>query len=431
VKKVLLISYFFPPCNLTASERVYSWAKHLNASGYYPIVITRRWDHQIKSLEDVSIATPTDIIHQKNDSFEMYQLPYIPNTKDKIYSKYGNKKMVLLRRTLSLIEIVLQRYINSFIPYNNIGQFADELISKNNDIKNVIISGNPYILFKYGYQLQKKYNVKWIADYRDAWTTSEIDLIERGFLFKWIRDNDKHLEKKWVGTASAITSVSEPLLNEISSFVGVKGKWISNGFETGEFDKFLNMPTFNDFTITYVGTLYHGQQIEFFCEAFIKLINNMDGIKVKLLFPGLAFHQEQHQRINNCMQGYEQYFECTERTEKEKILEIEARSHLLLYPAWKGFKGIIASKIYEYISSGTHTLVAPSDNGEVEKIIIESGCGTCTNTVDETYNFLVTAYKKYEQGIKLQADLRGDKALFFSRKHQAKRLAELLDAINK
>jgi hypothetical protein len=66
---------------------------------------------------------------------------------------------------------------------------------------------------------------------------------------------------------------------------------------------------------------------------------------------------------------------------------------LLLYPAWKGFNGIIPSKIYEYISSGTHTLVAPSDNGEVEKILLKSGCGTITNTVDETFNFFETCLR--------------------------------------
>ena len=101
----------------------------------------------------------------------------------------------------------------------------------------------------------------------------------------------------------------------------------------------------------------------------------------------------------------------------------------MLYPAWKGFNGIIPSKIYEYISSGTHTLVAPSDNGEVEKILLKSGCGTIANSVDETYNFLIHAYDLFTKGIKIKADLSGEHANFFSREHQANRLADLLDEI--
>jgi hypothetical protein len=101
----------------------------------------------------------------------------------------------------------------------------------------------------------------------------------------------------------------------------------------------------------------------------------------------------------------------------------------LLYPAWKGFNGIIPSKIYEYISSGTHTLVAPSDNGEVEKILLKSGCGSIANTVEETLKFLRSTYELYLKGIKLNADLSGENAKFFSREHQANRLADLLDEI--
>lgn len=429
MQRILLISYFFPPCNLTAAERVNSWAKHLHKFGYYPIVISRRWDHKIKNLSDVSMATPEEVLHEKHEHYESYLVPYLPNLKDKIYTKYGNEKFVMPRRALSMVELIMQRYANWFIPFKNIGDFANEFIGKNDDIKKVLISGNPYILFKFGYQLNKKYGTKWIADYRDAWTTSEIDLIARGAIFKYIRNSDENSEKKWVGSASAITSVSEPILKNLTNLVGIKGKWIPNGFELGEFSQVKNTEPFKDFTVTYIGTLYHGQQIELFCEAFIRLINELKIKNVKLFFPGLAFHTDQFERIKKIMNGYESFYECTGRTEKEQILEIETRSHLLLYPAWKGFNGIIPSKIYEYISSGTHTLVTPSDNGEVEKIILKSGCGTITNTVDETLDFLKKTYEMFLKGEKIKADLTGDNAYFFSREHQANRLADLLNEI--
>ena len=129
------------------------------------------------------------------------------------------------------------------------------------------------------------------------------------------------------------------------------------------------------------------------------------------------------------MAGYESFVLCTERCAKEKILEIERNSHLLFYPAWKGFNGIIPSKIYEYISSGTFTLVVPSDNGEVEKIITQSGCGAVANTSEEAYSILKQAYTLYLQGKRMTSALSPENAYFFSREHQAKRLADLLDVI--
>ncbi len=429
MQRILLISYFFPPCNLTAAERVNSWARHLNKFGYYPIVVSRRWDINIKNLSDLSHATPKEVLYEKHENYESYLVPYLPNLKDRIYTKYGNKKFVTLRRALSMIELIMQRYSNLFIPFNNMGAFADDFIKKNRDIKKVIISGNPYIQFKFGYQLNKKYGTKWIADYRDAWTTSEIDLIARGTMFKYIRASDVASEKKWVGTASAITSVSEPILKNLTNLVGVPGKWIPNGFELGEFDDLKDLKPFDKFTVTYIGTLYHGQQIELFCQAFIQFINHIKTDNVKLLFPGLAFHKDQFQRIANIMAGYENYFEGTERTSKDKILEIEVKSHLLLYPAWKGFNGIIPSKIYEYISSGTYIMVAPGDNGEVDKILTQSGCGKIANTQEEIFEFLKHAYDLYTIGIKLKTDLSAENVYFFSREHQAKRLADLLNTL--
>jgi glycosyltransferase involved in cell wall biosynthesis len=426
MKRVLIISYFFPPCNLTASERVSSWAKHLNKFGYYPVVITRRWDHKIKTLADTSLATPNDSVHEKNENFEVYYLPYIPNLRDRIYTKYGNK-LGIFRRLLSLMELALQNYFDYFIPYNNFHQFAQQFLTENSDIKLLIISGNPYIQFKFGYKLSKKFNLKWIADYRDAWTTSEIDGISKGIIFKHLRKNDMKFEKKWVGSASYITSVSEPLMNGISNFTGVQGKWISNGFEIGEFDNYKHLESYPTFTITYVGTLYHGQHIELFCDAFKKLIDHNPGINTKLLFPGLAYHKEQASRISTAMKGYEKHFECTERTNKEKILEIEARSHLLLYPAWKGYKGIIASKIYEYINSGTYTIVTPSDDGEIEKIITKSGCGICTNNIEDTLKILNQAYLLFLEGKKIQSNLNGENTHYFSREYQTKLLSDILN----
>jgi hypothetical protein len=166
-----------------------------------------------------------------------------------------------------------------------------------------------------------------------------------------------------------------------------------------------------------------------FCEAFKLLVRKYPIEDKEILFPGLAFYEQQHQRIKNALSGFEKYFHASGRTSKEKILEIEVKSNILLYPAWKGFEGIIPSKIYEYIASGTHTLVAPSDSGEVEKIVKKSGCGSITNTVEETFLFLEKSYLEHLSGNRMRTDLSGENAYFFSRENQAGRMAGILDNI--
>ncbi len=425
MKKVLIISYFFPPCNLTASQRTYAWARYLKQWGYAPIVITRRWDHKINLLSDVSKRTGTEVVHEKNEDYELYAIPYKGNLRDKLYALYGDKKFTVLRRLLTFLELLLQNFFPRFIPYYDMLRYAEEIAVKEKDIDRVIISGNPFQAFWMGYYLHKKLGIKWVADYRDAWTTSEINQLGRSSLFRLVDRIDRWAEKRWVGTASLVTASSRPIADSITALTGVHSEPLYNGFMLEDFAG-INPPKFEDFTITYVGTLYYGQKVEIMCEAFKKLVDQGIGIRARLLFPGLAFYPEQLKRIEGLLKGYEPYYEATPRIDRRKILEIEKRTHLLWHVGWDEQKGIIASKIYEYIASGTFIIVTPNDKGAIEEIIKASGCGVCTSTVEETYRFLAEEYKSYVAGQWRSNEPGQPNVMQFSREEQAKRLAALL-----
>jgi len=429
MEKVLIISYFFPPCNLTASQRAQSWANYLSKFGYKPVVITRRWDHKISHLSDVSKATPDAILHQENENYEVYYVPYHPNLRDQIYVKYRENGFNFLRRFLTMMELLFQPFFNAAIPYDNIGEFANDYLEKNPDVKKMVVSGNPFNLFKFGYQLHNSTGIKWIADYRDAWTTGQIQLIDKGFFHRFIHSLDAHYEKKWVGTARVVTASSQPIADEIGKLVKRKSHAIYNGFVLEDFKGIKVEGKFTDFTITYVGMLYPGQKVEIFLDAYKEFIRQTPDVKAKLLFPGIAFLADQHARIKNAMTGFEPYYECTERIERMAILEIEKRSHLLFHVAWDEHKGIIASKIYEYIASGSYIIVTPTDHGAIEEIVQKSGCGVCTETVEETVAFLKSEYENYLAGRIKVNDTSSANVLQFSREKQAGVLAELLNQL--
>lgn len=428
MKKVLVLSYFFPPCNLTASQRAFSWAKYLNKFGWFPVVVTRRWDNKIHKLSDVSKATPSEILHEKHEGYEVYYLPYKPNLRDKIYVRYGEQSLSGIRRLLTFFELIFQYFFNTAIPYNNLFVFAQNLAKEDPCIKAAIISGNPFNQFILGYTLHNRLGLKWIADYRDAWTTSEINFMNRSKVFQWLNVLDTFFEKKWVSTASFVTASSLPIAQSISSVTGVKSKALYNGFIAEDFAG-IAANKYKEFTVTYVGTLYHGQKVEIFCEAFKKLILQNPGIKAKLLFPGLSFYKEQSDRIKAVMTGFENYVECTNRMERKNVLEIECRSHLLLHVAWDEQKGIIASKIYEYIASGTPIIVTPGDKGSIQEIIELSGCGICTFGVDDTFQVLENEYRNFVNGVIKVNETESARVQQFSREQQTKMLAETLNSL--
>lgn len=424
MKKVLIISYFFPPCSLTASERVYSWAKWLNKFGLHPVIITRKWEERLKTLKDVSIPTSDGIEYVKEDGYEVYYLPYHGNLRDRLYSKYGAGKFKLIRQSLTFFELFFQYFFTKAIPYHNIYRFAEDLVKKEKfDL--LLISGNPFNLFKFGYKLHKKYNLKWLADYRDAWSTSEINDNSSSVFRKLIHKLDTYFEKKWVSTAFAVTASSGPIGKSIENLTGTKSYPLYNGIAFEDFDNVTSekLPVF---TVAYIGTLYDGQKIEFFCDAFKTFIDETPDAKTKLLFPGLAFFGDQESRVNTALKGYESYFKCSERIPREEILKLEKNAHLLLHVAWQGYNGIIASKIYEYIASGTKILVAPSDNGAIEGIVNDSKCGISISDKAEIVAHLKTEYQKFLAGTVETNDTKSPNAQAFSREKQVARLVEII-----
>ena len=103
MKKILILSYFFPPSTITGSYRVNSWAKHLSKFGFYPIIVTRTWNENINNYYDLSSSFSNEIIHEKHENYEVYYMPYKPNLRDKIINKYGENKFQILRKFLTFI----------------------------------------------------------------------------------------------------------------------------------------------------------------------------------------------------------------------------------------------------------------------------------------------------------------------------------------
>lgn len=429
MKRILVLSYFFPPCSLTASERVGSWAKYLNKFGYYPVIITRKWEQKLKTLKDVSIPTSGGVVHEKHDGYEVYYMPYKGNLRDRIYQKYGDRKFGLIRQGLTFMELFFQYVLNSFIPYSNLYQQAKK-VCKQESFDVMIASGNPFNMFKFAYQINRKFKIKWVADYRDAWSTSEINDHTSSIFRKIIHKLDQKFEKKWVSTASHITASSGPIGKTIEEITKVNSSPLFNGIQFEDFaSNNQQKKELKDFTITYVGTLYDGQKIEFFCNAFKKFLDKNKITNAKLLFPGLAFFGDQESRVNSVLSGYEQFFECSERIPREEILDLEKKSHLLLHVAWQGYKGVIASKIYEYIASGTRIIVAPSDDGAIHQIVESSGCGSLISDEDKLISFLEQEYNAFEKKDTVKNNVNVPNVQQFSREKQVEHLSQLLNKI--
>ena len=421
MKKVLIISYFFPPANFAGSYRIFSWAKYLHKFGYYPVIVTRKYDSAIGNFTDLSKPSSEGILHEKHENYEVYYLPYKGNLKDKLLVRFGDNKMVFFRKILSFAELVFQNFFLSAIPYNNLYYFSKKLI-RDQEFSLMISSGKPYILFKLCKILNKKFDIPWIADYRDPWS------IHTWFLKRGILSTlDNHFEKKWVGTASAITSCSQLWSDDIGSFVKRPGYVIYNGYEN--YNEDTNDNKTETFTLIYNGTLYTWQEIELFVEAFKKFVDSGTSYKVKILFLGISIENKQAERIKKLFDNYEKYIELTERLGKEEIVRRMKDASLLLLFGHKDLKGWYPIKIFDYLSIQKPILLCPSDNDVLEELINTTHSGYVLNDIEKIVDLLKDLYVKWEKGISLKVNSDKESISKYSRENQVGNLAQVFDEI--
>lgn len=424
MKKVLILSYFAPPCSLTPSNRISGWIENLNSFGYYPVVITRHWNKEISSPEDALRKTNSEISIQYHDTHEIHYLPYKAGFGEWIFHKLKGSKLQFLSKIVTLFQLIFENYSIKVIPHRNMYKHAFQVLKQSKEMRTLIISANPFNQFHFGYKLKKHFSdLKWIADYRDDWTTTELESFTG--IKSIVHRLQQKSEKKWVGTASHITSVSTHYVEKISLFTGVSGSVILNGFSSLIPS---NTPTKKVFSLVYNGSLYPTQNIEDFLEVFKQIVDETE-TEIHMHFPGIAYNKGQLHRITKTMLGYEKYYTATERISKQDVIQIQQQSDLLVMISHSGLKGIPSSKLYEYLSVQKPILLFPNDKDIIEETILKTNTGYITNDSNELKKTLLELIKKKNQHESIYHGIENT-IQEYSTYNQTKQLSQLLDTIS-
>ncbi|WP_226389663.1 hypothetical protein [Penaeicola halotolerans] len=426
MKKILLVSYYFTPCTLTPSQRITYWGRNLANFGYRPTIVTREWKEDIKTHADTKLPLGREIRFENHDDFDVYYLPFRPGILDSAYLKWGESRFRPLFYLVRLLDIILVYFSLRFTSFKNFEPFIKGLI-KRDQYDFMIISGEPFYLFKIGYSIKKKFGLNWIADYRDDWTTNELQKVKSdGLLRKIIHRVEKLYEKSWVSTTSLIISVSDVYSKRLGDFLKKPTLTIANGFE----ESILKLPDqklFDDFTVVYSGTLYPSQDISIILKTLEKSIDS--GFPFRLIFLGSGFDIKEVNRLNKIINPkLKPYIEITERMPRDQALNYLQKAHVLLGISYQNLKGIPSSKLYEYIGLRKPVLLCPSDNDIMHYILNDVGLGFFSQDSDSCLNKIMQIRGLYESG-EIESIRRHSmsKIGVYSRKGQLLRFKSFLD----
>jgi glycosyltransferase involved in cell wall biosynthesis len=355
---ILIITYDWPPRNSIACHRMYSWAKYwIDNSNKITILTAKK-----KSYDE-----PLDLILPNIEGLNIVEI------------EYGSQKIsnVFLIKKLKK----LKAFINKFFLFTydpRIGWFnalKDNLDSYAFD-NDIVISSYPVEACHLIAHKIKDINPKifWVADYRDMWSISHLSKPSKAL---------KRKEVKTVGVnANLITTISNELSIELSTFLNRKVHTITNGFDMSELQLsniFNRVRQVNDpIKIVYTGMIYPGRRDPTLIISAIINIEKKYGLKNKF---ELHFYGSSSETIKNFINIDNQHFikQCGHVSRDMSIkIQNSADFVLLLESEKEDAKGILTGKIFEYMFSGTPIISNGSIvNSAIWKVINSTKTGKC------------------------------------------------------
>ena len=376
MKKLLIITYYWPPAGGPGVQRWLKLSKYLPCQGVKPYVITVHQDKATYPLRDESLLKEVHeevevISTNTGELFSFYKRA--SGRKEVPFSGFANESDRPGPRQK------FARFIrgNFFLPdarksWNRHAFKAAMELIQIEGIRTVITTGPPHSTQLIGLKLKKKLGVKWIADFRDPWT--DIYYYRKFYPTAIARNIDVSWEKKVVEGADVVLTVSNDLgqlLTAKSDRVNPdKFKLLPNGFDPSDYSQ--NIQAHNDlFTITYAGTITDQYPVS----GMLNMINQSNiKDRIQLRFIGRRDQSSEkllidyQDKLRISIEGYLSKAKLSEQLGNSDAL-------LLVIPDIPANKGIITGKLFDYMGSGKPIIgIGPLD-GDAAAVINECQCG--------------------------------------------------------
>lgn len=423
-KKVLIITYYWPPAGGPGVQRWLKFVKYLPKFGIEPIIYCPENPNYPILDESLVKEIPNHITIIKQPINEPYGLA-------SLFSKGKSKKIssgvIPKAKKQSLVEKAML-YVrgNYFIPdarknwVKPSTSFLSDYIQKY-QIETIITTGPPHSLHLIGLQLKEKLNIKWIADFRDPWTTigyhKDLKLTEAS--------KAKHcdLEQKVLTTADEIIVTSNHTKNEFQTKTKQPISVITNGYDSHHVsvegkDK--------QFTLSHIGSLLSERNPIVLWETLSELLqeNEIFSKVFKLQLIGVVSDDVIESIHQN---GLKNHVHVVGYVSHDKALKFQMKSQLLLLIEIdsEDTKAIIPGKVFEYLISETPILAIGPKNSDVEQIIKSTNTGMYFNynQKSELKSQLLTYFEAFQDN-SLKVNAIGLQP--YSRKALTEKLANLI-----
>ncbi|WP_264565018.1 glycosyltransferase family 4 protein [Flavobacterium sp. N3904] len=423
-KKILIITYYWPPAGGPGVQRWLKFVKYLPDFDIQPIVYIP--ENPTYPIVDVNLEKEVSdsAIIIKRPIFEPYQLAsfFSKNKTKKISSGIipNQKKQSFLDKMLLWIRG------NLFIPDARVYwvkpsvSFLEKYILENN-IDTIVTSGPPHSLHLIGLTLKQKLNITWLADFRDPWTT--IGYHKSLKLSTRAARKHKALEYQVLNIADTIIVTSKTTKTEFEDITNKPIVVITNGYDTEPTTKVI-LDT--KFSLAHIGSFLSERNPMILWDSLAELLQEIPDFKTHLEIKLIgAVSQEVLETISQFNLdsyvknlGYVSHSEAIAHQRNSQVL-------LLIEINSEETKSIIPGKLFEYMVSNRPIIAIGPKDSDFAEIIKETNTGVFFEYSEKTKlkNLILEYYNQFLQG-NLQS--YGVGLQKYSRKNLTKELVQLI-----
>lgn len=429
MKRILIVSFFFPPTNAIGAIRVGKFAKYLPGFGWEPWVLTINPD-LLNVPQDLPVEIPADRVIRADFGrlTKMVKRGRAPSAADvgAVSARTTRPGLAGQLRRRALAVVSDSRLPDRGLPWNLPALRAGSALLATHRFDAILSSHGPPASSMVASVLARRHHLPWVADFRDLWTQNHAHK-DRPRIIHWM---EQRVERHFMRRCLAMTTVSLPLKQQLEALHRKPVTVITNGFDEAEHATVPVEARSDDILrIVYTGMIYEGEQDPSPLFRAVRALldaGKLDIGTIRIEFYGVSPVQLEAQAASLGVRDVVFAFPRIPHAEARKR---QCQADILLLLDWTSpaVKGYASGKLFEYFGAQKPILAIGPRESVIQGLLAETRAGvlaTSTEGVRKVLERWLEA-RSLSGVVPYEGDITAMRR--YSRRAQVRLLASVLD----
>lgn len=378
MKKVLIITYYWPPSGGSGVQRWLKFTKYLRDFGWEPIIYTVENGEfpLIDTSLEKDVPEGVKVLRQPIwEPYEIYKFFTGQKKSERVVSGFlsENKKPSLQNKIATFIRG------NFFIPDARMFwikpsiKYLKKYLAEN-PVDAIVSNGPPHTCHLIALGVKSTINVPWLADFRDPWTA--IDFYQDLMLSPIADWRHHYWEKKVISTANSVVVVSDTRRKDFEKIVPRTIEVVTNGYDESDVSTDEIPLSTTEFSIAHIGLMNKDRNLPVFWKALSEIVaadpEYAKQLKVKLI--GKCDASVRDTIAEYKMEPWTEYIDYMPHKEVSRLQQGVSVLYLPINNVFNA-EAVLPGKVFEYLAARRPILVIGPAQGDASVVIREAGAG--------------------------------------------------------